>query len=267
MPLNEDFDKNLLKKIHDDHLLFKPRWKFLLKEYTIWIFSVILIAIGGLAISVIIYLIRNSDWDVYSSISGNIIFFIFLILPYVWIILLILFIASAQYYIKHTKKGYKHRVWIIVIGTVAISMVLGIVLYKFEFAEIIDEAMLERIPYYGQFSGHPVGRWQHPETGILAGEITDFDESDIFELNDIKGNPWKVSGKNSADIKIPFFVIGLRIRLIGRQTGDNNFHADRIMPALPPLDRFFRNRMDGPSHIPPPRNSMKNAVPDGNNME
>jgi hypothetical protein len=244
MTLNGNFDKNILDKIKEGHLKPKPRWQFLLKDYSIWSFSFILILVGGLAFSLIIYLIKNNDWDVYRDIYGNMAKFILLTLPYVWIILLILFFFAAQYYLKHTKSGYRYNAVIIAAVTIPVSIAFGTWLYTLGFAEIFNEALIERVPYYRGFGFHSVGRWQNPGSGMLAGEIISFDESDIFRLNDMRGELWIVSGKNTAFINIPVYRIGIHVRMLGKQGDGNCFFAEKILISQPPIERYFHNKKE-----------------------
>jgi hypothetical protein len=253
MPLNGNFDQNILQKIKEKHLHPKPRWQFLLKEYFIWIFSTVLMLIGGLAFSLIIYLIKNNDWDIYLDIYGSLAKFMLLTLPYVWIILLVLFYFAAQYYLKHTRTGYRYTALAISAITIPASIVFGIVLYATGSAEFFNEALIERVPYYERFGFHPVGRWQNPGSGMLAGEILDFDESDLFELNDMRGELWIISGKNTAIVNIPEYQIGIHVRMLGKLGDGHRFYAEKILMSQPPIELFFHNKnykIQNPQYAP-----------------
>ncbi|MBU1152058.1 hypothetical protein KJ632_04520, partial [Patescibacteria group bacterium] len=103
----QKFAKNILKKIRDQHISPRPRWEFLLKDYTMWVAFGLCVIIGGIASSVTIFRLINSDWDVYERTGHSFASFAFESMPYFWILLFALFVVIAYLNFTHTKKGYK----------------------------------------------------------------------------------------------------------------------------------------------------------------
>ena len=86
----ENIAKKVLEQIKSKGILPKPRWRFLLKDYLIWLFFGLTIIVGSLASSIIIFMVRSNDWDLYNRLHLP---FFLKTLPYFWII--IFFICQA----------------------------------------------------------------------------------------------------------------------------------------------------------------------------
>jgi len=93
---DKNISQKVLEAIKNQKIVPKPKWTFLLKENLMWAFGIASLIVGGLAFAVIIHMVRNNDWDVYQDISGGLLQFILLTLPYFWIVFLALFIFIAH---------------------------------------------------------------------------------------------------------------------------------------------------------------------------
>lgn len=224
----------VLKTIKEKHIKPKPRWTFLLKDYAIWILGACSLVVGGLAFAVVIYMIRNNDWEVYENINGSLPQFVILTMPYFWLVFLAIFILAAHYNFKHTKTGYRYRLPAVIGVSVVLSAVLGGALYGAGVGRAIDDVLSENAPgFYRVLINPRLDMWACPERGLLLGLITDVRSREEFELLDFNRQIWVVSAQNA---KIPPFIkieTGGRIKMIGEKTGEDKFHALIIMPVGP----------------------------------
>ncbi len=259
-------DKNsisekVLKTIKAKKIIPKPRWTFLLKDYSIWLISVLSLIIGSLAFSVIIFLVKNNDWDVYEHINDSLLKFTILSLPYFWIVFLVFFIIVAHYNFKHTKKGYKYQLHTIVISSIIISMLMGAFLYNFGAGNAIDRILAQRMPFYQRFTQDPRNRWLQSEKGLLAGEVIAIEEPNVFQLKDISGKIWyvisgEVSLNGGSEIKT-----GDLIRMVGQQLDEDSFQAKRVLPAEPFIRRRFGDQVKPWEHLK--NDPMRGPLPVG----
>lgn len=237
MPKN--LSKKILDSIKEKKLYPRPKWQFLLRENVVWALGVASLIIGGLATSVIIFMVRNNDWDVYPFVNKSLFGFIITTLPYFWIIFLLIFVFIAHYQFKHTKHGYKYRLHTIVIASILISLVLGVFWHNIGIAKRTDQILQRRFPLYQQLHHRRDTIWMKTERGLLGGEIIDIQEG-FIQLKDLAGKEWTVS-TNRNDI---FFGIqpqkGQKVRILGKATNGSHFEAVRIMPWTP---HFFDGRM------------------------
>ena len=61
--------EKILDKIKQQHIIPKPRWQFLLKDYLIWAVFVIATIIGSLSVGIIIHLLVDFDWTAYKYLD------------------------------------------------------------------------------------------------------------------------------------------------------------------------------------------------------
>ena len=146
--MKENLSKKIIEKIKEEHIQPKPKWQFSLKAYLVWLLSALSLFIGSLAFSVVLYLIINNDWDVYVHITDNLIKFTILSLPYLWIVLLLLFVIISYYNFKHTKKGYKYHFYIILLSSILLSIIFGSLLYSIGVGRALDNILAVKMPMY-----------------------------------------------------------------------------------------------------------------------
>src|SRR3989339_605854 len=175
----KSLSERIFNKIKEKKIIPRPRWEFLLKNYIVWLLGVISLIIGSLSVSVIIFMFKFSDFDIYESLHNN--FFEFLIsnLPYFWIIFLILFIVVADYNFKQTKKGYKYKLSTIILSSIIISIFLGSSLFAFGSGELIDNIMSRQAPFYSELINRNIKNWDNPEGGKLIGIVAAIQKNDL----------------------------------------------------------------------------------------
>ncbi len=235
--------EKVIKTIENKNIKPRPKWEFVLKNYLIWTLAALALIVGSLAFAVIIYLIRNSDWDLYRQISNGWLEFVILTLPYFWLLVFIFLTLLAYYDFKHTKRGYKYRFHLIVMVTLIISLLGGIVFYNSGWAAYIDNVFEEKIPVYRQLTAHRYRIWQRPESGFLAGQIKKIINAHSFTLKDLNGKLWTITYyKKPAIMELK---AGLKIKMIGKLTMPNKFEAAVIRP----LGRMMHRGMGRPKHL------------------
>ncbi|PWB38330.1 MAG: hypothetical protein C3F02_04975 [Parcubacteria group bacterium] len=241
--MSQELEQKVIENIKEQHLKPRPRWQFLAKDYVFWGLGFLAILIGGLTFAVIIYMFLNSDWEVYSLFSDTIAVHIFTVLPYFWILFLVLFVIVAYYNLRHTNKGYVFSLPKLIGAAVGLSMLLGVFWYNLGLGYTIDNILTDNVPFYGQhFSKHTqrAHLWQRPEEGFLVGVVSER-QGDTVWLNDFTGNVWRVT---LADLEGPWLMeitSGSPVRLVGEVVGEDTFKALRLLPWIMHGDRdqFF----------------------------
>lgn len=258
---DEKFDQDILGKIKDKHKPPKARWKFLLKEYTIWGLGVVSVMVGALAISVMIYLVANDDWQIYHKVSRNIWHFIILSLPYFWLVLLAIFVAASFYYIKHTRKGYRYSVLMVVAFSIISSIVTGSIFYFFGLGQAIDDVLGQRAPFYERFFNPRMGFWSDAENGRLTGLVLSVTGRRILILADPARAEWNVDISKAESKFGAMPEAGKPIRLLGRKTGERQFEAKDILPMNKPGKSFIMRMNKNRQMLPPPAPGDTSNIP------
>lgn len=239
---NNKFDQELLGKIKKEKIIPKPKWQFLLKDFVIWGAGIISLIVGGLANSVIIYLLRYNDWGIYSQISDSLLEFVLLTLPYFWMLFFAFFVFVIYYNIKHTKKGYRYPLSIILTASIIISIILGAIFFKAGMGQAIDDVLGEKAPFYEKIINRQMRFWSRPEQGRLSGLIISELSNNEFILIDLNHMEWIVKTEKTIIAPNVKIEAGVPIKLDGKQLSENIFYAKKIILISPGRGLFERQK-------------------------
>lgn len=239
-----DASKKLIDRIKEQNIQPAPRWHFTLKNSLLLAGFVLAVLLGGLAFSIVLFAIQQTDFSVMSHLSHSPLELFLGLLPVLWITLLILSLLAAMYSIRHSKKGYKFSAFRQMAFSVALSILLGTLFFITGGAQRLEHAFEINIELYESINEKKIQLWVRPEEGQLAGKITAMEENSM-ELTDFYGNSWKI--RFSDNTFIPPVVLmerGELIKLIGTKTGQGEFSAEEIRPWQGPgfQRRFGRQR-------------------------
>jgi uncharacterized membrane protein len=254
---DEKFGQELLEKIKTKHLEPKPKWQFLLKNYTIWTTGILSLILGAVSMSLIFYMLRYNEINVYKRLGGQLWGKLLLIIPIFWIICLIIFILIVLYNFKHTKTGYRHSLTTIMTAIISASIILGGIMYGLGMGKIIDDVLGRHAPFYDRLINPQIDFWSQPESGRLTGIIVEKINEEEYRLIDKNRVEWQVSTKKiESEIKINI-ALNRPARFLGEIEEDHKFIAFQILPTMPPGNRFY-NRFDAP---PPHRPQTELIIP------
>lgn len=222
--------EQIFQKIQENDIQPKAKWRFLLKNYFVWSLFGLVIIVGALAVSVIIFLLTDNDWEAHQYLNKSFWSYFFLSLPYLWLVLLIGLSSLAYFNYKHTKYGYRFNPFLVVAGSILISLILGGILFYFKLGNKIDQVLYHNMPFYKNMVVHKEDIWSQPEKGMLAGKIIKIESNDNFIIEDLLGNKWQIIGE-SIEIKNRVnFELGEVIKIFGVMQDDRTFKAIEIRP-------------------------------------
>jgi len=236
----KNLSNEVFKKIKDNNIKPKPRWYFITKNYFIWSIFGISIILGSFAFSMVLFIIKQLDWDIYHYMGDSFIKTLFISLPYLWLIFLFLFTGVAYYNFIHTKRGYRFKLISILLISLIISISLGTGLYFNGFSERLEKIFSAKIPYYNQLVYSCEEQWMQPKRGLLAGTIIEigFPENN-FILRDLENNRWEIEASKVIWKGKLTPTTNLKIKLIGKLIDNNNFKAVEIRPWQKGQGRFM----------------------------
>jgi len=236
----KNISNDVLKKIKDNNIKPKPRWYFITKNYFVWLIFGISIILGSFAFSMVLFIIKQLDWDIYHYIGESFLKTVFISLPYLWLIFLILFIGVAYYNFIHTKRGYRFKFISILLISLIISVTLGAILYSNGLSENLGNIFFEKIPYYNRLVYTCEKQWMRPERGLLAGTIIEIGlPENSFILGDLNNNRWEIEASEAIWKGKISPATGLKIKLIGKLINDNYFKVLEIRPWQQGQGRFM----------------------------
>jgi uncharacterized membrane protein len=241
---NDNLAAKIFKEIKEKNIQPKSRWEFILKDYSKWSLLAFILLIGSLATSVIIYMIHNNDWDLYSQAGHSFSIFILATLPYFWLIVLILLLILLYFYFKDTKSGYKYHAYSIIICSILGSVFLGLFLYDFGLAQAIDEVFNEHLPFYQKFANPKERFLNQPAKGILPGRIIEIIDPNDFKIVDPSEKEWLIIIENNLPVR-EILRPRARIIILGQEIDANTFRAELIRPIMPQNGLWFKYRIPG----------------------
>ncbi|MFH0840921.1 MAG: hypothetical protein V1865_03015 [bacterium] len=224
-----DFSKTILEKIKEEKIKPKSRWEFLLKDYFVWIVSIIFLIVGGLSVSVIIYLLNNNDWDLYKNISHSFLGFLFLTMPYFWILLLIIFGFVVYYNIRHTKQGYNYSLVLIILISLTANIALGGAFYNLGLGHKLDDVLTRAAGPYSKVFCRNTVVWHRPAVGMLVGDVVGVEEQ-VCYLVDMENNKWEVIIMDTNFPEEYILMPGDRIKVLGDIMKPGVIRAMEIRP-------------------------------------
>jgi len=250
---NHFFAARILAKIKTNKMAPKPRWQFLLKNYVVWLAGLLALLIGAAAVSVMIYLFKYNDWEIYEQTHKTLAEFFLLTLPYFWFIFLGFFVFVVYYNLKHTKHGYRYPLSVVILAPIALSIILGSGFFLIGWGERIDNVLGRQAPLYDRVINRQLAFWFNPEEGRLTGVVVDFaeGEEELFYLIDPAGNHWEISRQIDQTLidqalnkhLREFLEVGGPVNLIGQIITDGKFQAKTIKPLMPGRGFFMRPKI------------------------
>lgn len=215
--------QNTLKLIKERSLKPRPRLFFLLKNYIFWTIFALAVILGSLAVTTILFMVTSHDWDVYKYLDRSLFEYIFISLPYLWLIIFAAFIWLAYYYFHHTKHGYRYGFWVVTGLSLISSLGLGGVLFSGGLDSEIHQLFSRQVAVYNKLVYTKQDIWRQAEKGLLAGEITAMVDENSFMVRDLDGENWYVI--NKADDSAMVIQPGIKLKLLGELEDDGSFKA------------------------------------------
>lgn len=202
-----------LKLINQQQLRPIPKWEFVVKNWGLWLGFII--SLGFLVLG------TGVSWF---GLADNI------ITPYLWLFIAILFLGLSFLLFKKTKRAYRFQKWQVITLIIIVGLTIGGAIFKLGVASRVDRSLELRSSLYRQMVPMRMIVWNNPEQGYLSGEIINIINTNNFQIKDFNNKVWIISGQNPLIRGRVQMVIGEEIKLIGTQTGTNNFSVDEVRP-------------------------------------
>jgi len=211
--------EKVINKIKKDDIKPKPFWYFIAFKLLLYIISIIAILLGGLALSLVSYLLINQDW---SFASPN----IFYLIPYAWLLILIIIYFLAYFNFKKFPRTYKFTKTQLLTFIIFASILIAMFLNSANLPEKLHGSFCQKSRAYQQIFDSQTRPWHRPDEGFISGEIIAIYDDKLL-LRDLNRNNWEIIVK-----KPYFYEIGSSWRFIGEKISDNQFEAQQSRPWL-----------------------------------
>lgn len=221
--------ERLIQKIKEEQAEPAPRWHFAVKNKLLWAAFGLAAVLGALAFSVILVAIQQTDFDLISHLSHSGLELFLGLLPFFWIILLIVFLLIAMYSVQYSLKGYKFTLSRLVGYSAALSILLGTLFFIGGGAQRLEQAFALNVSIYESVQEKKAKLWSLPEEGYLSGEIVEAGLN-AFKLKDFQGVEWTIRYEGAFIPPVVLLERGEKVKLIGEMAEEKVFVASEVRP-------------------------------------
>lgn len=227
----------LLSRIEHEHVCPRSRLFFLGREFLLWSLWLLSVVVGALAVAVTLFVVLHTQYAFYEATHEN--FFTFMIeaLPYLWILTFVVMVYAAVYQIRHTKRGYRYPLWMIMASSVVLSFASGSALQLFGFGYELDEVLGEHMLLYTSQKKFDERLWQDPDDGRLVGVqvYTTLAPTSTIVFEDVAGSRWTMQVAELSPIDVEVLASGLKVRVLGKPLDEelHLFHGCVVLPWIP----------------------------------
>jgi hypothetical protein len=226
----------VLERIEVEHVTPRPRYTFVVRECLLWTLWVLTVLVGAAAVAVLLYVGMNATYAFYEVTHHNFLTFLFAVLPYLWLILLVVMAYVAVFGLRQTKRGYRYSVVALVGSSLIASLGGGALLYAFGFGHALDQLLGREIAQYMSMEKMELKLWQMPASGRMVGMVVPRPEvmtrDAKLQFKDSNGVYWTVSSTELTEYEMQLLLTKNRVRLLGTSTAPQVFHICAVFPWM-----------------------------------
>jgi tryptophan-rich sensory protein len=221
--------KTIIDRIKEEKIKQKPKWYFTSMNLLYRFFYILCVLFGAASFSVILFSLQQSDFNIMSHMSHSRLEFFLALLPFSWIIFLLVFLFSAIIVFRKTNRGYKYNWTYLIVLSTGASILLGTLFFISGGGKKIEMAFAEKLSYYESVIENKKKVWSKPEEGFLSGTIQEVYKEGILLL-DFNNKEWDLEYDNAFISPRVSLVKGEQVKLIGEITRSKHFKVDEIRP-------------------------------------
>jgi hypothetical protein len=237
---NKPLKDSLFERIESEKVCPHSRLFFQSREFLVWSSWLLSVVVGAFAIAVTMFVVVHGQYAFYEATHENFFTFIMEALPYLWIVTFALMVYVAVYNIRHTKRGYKYPLWMIMASSVVLSFAGGSVLQLLGFGYEIDEQLGKYAGFYTSQGKFEQRLWQDPDDGRLVGKQTysTLSPTTTVIFNDVNGQSWTMNISELSQPDIETLASQKVVRLLGKPINEDMrlFHVCGVFPWVKERD-------------------------------
>lgn len=195
MEHNSPLKNKILK--HVEGAVPRSRLYFILKNVGMWLLAGTSIILGALSVSSLLFRAINAGRALGPKPPP--LPDIIVLMPYMWLVLLGAFVYLAYREVRATSRGYKYELWLLVLGVVLASCVLGMVFFATGAGFALDRMASKTLPFHPDLVEMQERKWMNPDDGFLVGEVRVAKEDNVLVLTDPTDTRWTIVPAESLD--------------------------------------------------------------------
>lgn len=218
------------EKIEESKMKPVAKWRWQISELMNWSLFFLSVLLGSISFSIILLELFSADWDLYTHLTDSFSEYLFGVLPYFWILFLVIMLGIAYYRFFNTKSGYRYSGLRIMIYSMALSILLGFALYFINMSAWVYDLTHEFIPKPEAYLMNTIKMWSQPEEGLLGGRVMELLNAKEVRLIDFNEKTWSVDFSEARIYDMRSIKLGEAVKIIGEQVDENMFKAAEARP-------------------------------------
>jgi hypothetical protein len=202
----------------------------------VWFLWLLSVVFGAFAIAVTLFVFMNHQYALYEATHDNLFTFVVEVLPFLWLMVFGLMTFVAIYNLRHTARGYRYPISIILASSLVLSLAGGAALQLFGMGYSIDHLLGQNMKMYVSQEKLEERIWQMPTEGRLIGKqvFTTLSPTSTIIFEDAAGERWQVTISELDAYEIELLVSQDRIKLLGKVINESvrKFHACGAFPQM-----------------------------------
>ena len=232
----KNLKSQLFERIETENVCPRSKMFYKGRECFVWSLWLLSVLVGALAVAVSLFVVAHHQYALYEATHENAFTYLVEVLPYLWITIFGLMVYVAIYNLRHTARGYRHPVWVILLSSVVLSFAGGSVLNMLGLGYEVDEILGQHMRAYTSQQKLEYRMWQEPIEGRLVGRqvYSTLAPTTTVIFEDVEGKRWRMNVSELQPRDLDLLHSGKVVRLIGKKVGDGapNFHACGSFPVM-----------------------------------
>lgn len=227
-----------MKRLEAEGITPRSRLYFMAHEYALWGAFVATILLGAVSLAVLSFSSVYMGYALYEATHENLLTFLIDALPFLWLLALGLMIFAAHFNLRHTKKGYKYPVFLVIGSSLGFSVVGGVVLHYLGAGYYFDRFLGEVSNTYESRLEFEAHLWQAPKQGRLVGRAELPDKAGAIKgllFTDIENESWQLVPEGLSERESDMLRSGRKVKIIiatSSETGAEVYIACGVFPWM-----------------------------------
>lgn len=229
--------ERILQRIKSENIAPTPRWHFIFSECVMWALWLSSILIGAAAVAVMLYVAIFASFSLYEATHDSVTTFILEVVPVMWVGTFVVMALLAYFNLRHTRRGYRYPVWLLMVSSVVLSVFGGIALHTIGAGQTIDRMVHLTMPMYPSYEERERRWWNRPQQGLLVGRVatdTVALATSSVPIIDQFDRPWTVITDELPAPEITRLVSGDWVKIVGvmSSTTLDQFFGCGVLPWM-----------------------------------
>ncbi|MAZ30436.1 hypothetical protein CL655_04125 [bacterium] len=208
----KDICNGVMERIKAGEVCPRSRGWFTCLECFVWMFWLAAVVVGALAIGILFYTTISGWFGFHEAKAMSRLGMVLAYVPVVWVAILILTVVLAYRNVRHTKRGYRYPVWLILISSIGTSFIGGLVFFAIGFGFFVDTKLGEEMSRYASYYKQQELFWQAPTENRWLGTVAV--EGDMV-FADANGAHWELNTAELTEPELQLLMDGQQVKLLG----------------------------------------------------